>query len=101
MLLLSLNNARPEILSDEIQLNSDTLFLMSGVRNQNTTKSRPSSAQQQNAGGAIITQYWMLAWNILIFQGIWTSIAKEPQRFPIFQGGGQDTLPPPLWIRAS
>ena len=23
---------------------------------------------------------------------IWTSIAKEPQRFPIFQGGGQDPL---------
>ena len=30
---------------------------MNGVRNQNTTKSGPSSAQQQNAGGAIITQY--------------------------------------------
>ena len=49
-------------MSDEVQLNSDTLFLMNGVRNKNTTKSGPSSAQQQNAGGPMITQYGMLAW---------------------------------------
>ena len=36
----------------------------------------------------------------LIFQGIWTSIARKPYIFVIFQGG-QDPLPPsPLWIRA-
>ena len=42
------------MLSDEVQLNSDILFFRCIVRNQNTTKSGPSSAQQQNAGGAII-----------------------------------------------
>ena len=48
----------PEILSDKVQLNSDTLFKMNGMRNLNTTKSGPSSAQQQNAGGPISKQYW-------------------------------------------
>ena len=41
-------------MSDEVQLNSDTPFFRCIVRNQNTTKSGPSSAQQRNAGGAII-----------------------------------------------
>ena len=38
----------------------------------------------------------------MIFQGIWTSIAKKPYIFVIFQGGGgagaqgPDPVPPPL-----
>ena len=40
---------------------TDTFLLDEWSKNQNTTKSGPSSAQQQNAGGAIIAQYGMLA----------------------------------------
>ena len=40
---------------------TDTFLLDEWSKTQNTTKSGPSSAQQQNAGGAIITQYGMLA----------------------------------------
>ena len=32
----------------------------------------------------------------MIFQGIWTSIAKKPYIFVIFQGGGPTPLSPPL-----
>ena len=40
----------------------------------------------------------MLAWYLCDFQGIRTSIAKEPYIFVIFQGG-PDPLPSPLLIR--
>ena len=36
----------------------------------------------------------------MIFQGIWTSIAKKPYIFVIFQGGGGLDPLSPLWIRA-
>ena len=37
----------------------------------------------------------------MIIQGIWTSFAKKPYIFMIFQwGGGIRTSYPPLWIRA-
>ena len=40
----------------------------------------------------------MLAWQLCDFQGIQTSIAKKPEIFVIFQGGGvgPDPLSPPL-----
>ena len=48
------------------------------------------------AGGPMIAQHGMLAWYFVIFQGIPTSIAKEPYCFVIFQGGGGPVpLPPP------
>ena len=39
--------------------------------------------------------------SFMIFQGIWTSIAKKPYSFVIFQGGGGGgpTPCPPFWIR--
>ena len=37
--------------------------------------------------------------SFVILQGIKTSIAKKPYSFVIFQDGGPDPLPPPLWIR--
>ena len=37
--------------------------------------------------------------SFVIFQGIWTSIAKKPFIFVIFQGwGGPDPLSSPLWM---
>ena len=40
--------------------------------------------------------------SFVIFQGIWTSIAKKPYIFGDFSCGGRDRLfpPPPPWIRA-
>ena len=36
----------------------------------------------------------------LVFQGIWTSIAKKQHFFMIFSGGVGQSPPPPPWIRA-
>ena len=35
----------------------------------------------------------------MIFYGVWTSIAKKPYIFVIYQGGGSGP-PAPLWIHA-
>ena len=54
------------------------------------------------AGGPIMAHRWMLTWQLCDFQGIRTSITREPYKFVIFKGGGgPDPLspPPPLWIR--
>ena len=37
--------------------------------------------------------------SFVALQGIRTSIAEKPYMFVIFQGGGHDILPPPLWTR--
>ena len=48
---------------------------------------------------AIICQWWpnIECWlgSFVIFQGIWTSIAKKPYIFVIFQGGPDPLSPPP------
>ena len=50
------------------------------------------------AGGPMGANHWMLAWQLCDFQGIWTSIAKKPYIFVIYQGRVW-TRSPPLWIR--
>ena len=84
------------------QLNSDNVFLlMRGERVPNTTKSGPSFACQQNAmsiafrwqadGGQTLNAGLVA----VLFQGIRTSIAKEPCSFAIYPGEGVRTPCPP------
>ena len=68
---------------------------MNGGRNQNTSKSGPSSAQQQNAGGAIITQYWMLACSFWFSRGSGPVLLKSPKDLR-FSREGVRTLCHPL-----
>ena len=52
-----------------------------------------------------MAQHWMLLGSFVIFQGVWTSIAKEPYSFVTFQGGqdpvsphsGQHMITPTIW----
>ena len=77
------------------------VVLYEGKKDPNSIKSKPSSARQRNAikwrfaGGAIMAQLG----SFVIFQGVRTSIAKEPYIFVIFQEGSGPPAPPlPLWI---
>ena len=86
--------------------NFDLFFLFflvdEGREGPNTIISGPSSTRQRNAGGPMkwrfaggpmIAQHWMPAWQLCDFQGIQTSIAKKTYIFVVFQGG-PDPLPP-------
>ena len=52
---------------------------------------RPASKTSFNAGGPMMVQT-LNAGN----SGNWTSAAKEPYGFVIFQGGSRHLVPPPL-----
>ena len=59
---------------------------------------------KRHLNGVLLAGWWWLniecrLGSFVIFQGIWTSIAKIPYIFVIFQGGGGgDRGSPPLWI---
>ena len=83
--------------------NSYVLFFLvdEGRDDHNTTKKEPLLAGQQNAIEmvSLAVQGWPNIECWLGFQAIWTSIAKKPYIFVIFQGGGVSGPRPPLWIR--
>ena len=61
-------------------------------------------AKRHLNGVSLAGRYWLntKCWlgSFVIFQGIWTSIAKKPHIFFISQGGGRGPDPlSPLWIR--
>ena len=90
-----------KVLSEGVQLFLPFFKLMRGERIQLPLKAghhRPASKTQfkrRFAGGPMVAQneYWICGF--VIFQGIFTSIAKKPYIFVIYQGG-MDPGPPPL-----
>ena len=73
--------------------NTDNVFfwLMGWREDRNATKSGPLSARQRNDNGPTLNAGLVA----VVFQGIRTSIAKEPYIFVIFQGGGSGPPFPP------
>ena len=83
-------------------------FLDEGVENQIHFFGGPHRPASETplkwrfAGVRMMPQHGCWLGSFVIFQGIWTSSAKKPYIFVIFQGGGGSGphAPPPLWIRA-
>ena len=61
------------------------------------------AAERHLNGVSLAGRWWpnieSLLGSCVILQGIQTSIVQKRYIFVIFQGGGPDPLPPPLWIR--
>ena len=69
-------------------------FFDGGIEDPNTAINGPPSTHQQNAiEMASNIECWL--GSFVIFQGIWTSIAKKPYIFVILQGRGWSGPPPP------
>ena len=84
-------------------LNNDNFFLFlfflfcfvfsdEGRVDPKTTISRPSSARQRAVDGPTLDAGFCF----MLFQGIWTSIAKKPYNFVIFRGRGSGLPVPPF-----
>ena len=94
-----------KVLSEMVQLGQLFFFLWSSLVDKkrgdpNIIKSGPSSARHRFAGRLMMTNIKCWHASFVIFTGIWTSIAKKPYSFLIFQEGRGSFPPPPhLWIR--
>ena len=80
--------------------NSDNVFFYffyEGSQDPNSTKRGPSSAHRVSLAGRCWPniEYWLGIF--VIFQEIWTSIAKKHYIFVIFQGWGSGPPASPSW----
>ena len=72
-----------------------TFLIDEGRDDPNTTLIGPSLASQRFAGVPMMAQHWMLVGSFVIFQGIRTCIAKEPNSLVLFHGVGSEPPAPP------
>ena len=74
--------------------NSDIYFFLRERGSKDHQKRAIIGLQQNASEMADNGRPWMLTWQLCVFQGIRTSIAKKTYKFVIFQGGGGGGLDP-------